>query len=607
MVDMEEVQGWLATDPGISLIRREPVAVRFSGQRSAEGPMTLGQLNVLEWFEGTADLFDAYARRPLDLPPGAGLDDVAGALAVLLTRHEALRTTYRAGDHRVQVVAGSGELLLEVYSIGGPPPGDGALPAGTGAPRLDARQREALTTAFVDLLRTQPPIPSADLPLRVAVIVHAGTVVAGVLLCSHLCVDLRAAELVAEEFADLVRGRPLRTGGALPYQPLDRAAVECGPAFRRRVAAALGRWEQRLLRMPQCLYACPRTGTESGSGAALMTSRAAALALRHLTTRTGASPQVIVLAAFSALLAQRTGYRRCEFVMIAANRSEPRLADYVGTTAQATVVSIDTEVGGFDELVQRALFAAISAERDGVYDVFDRATLVRRVQRRRGVHLRFEPLFNSAVGAGPGTRDALPALDEVMAAQAGTELRWEPMMPMWTLLRFDLWGIDEALHCRLWSGDTGRVPRADLESILLAIERLLVAAAHADLDRVAVRGALGLDAIARGPGWLLVDSCWVELSEVQRLVVDAAAPAVGRVFAEVDGNPLVAFIAGGAATGLAPRDIHERCVAALPGRPTAMAPRWYVVCDAPPDELDQLDAWRRQRVVAEGAGRSGQV
>ena len=100
-------------------------------------------------------------------------------------------------------------------------------------------------------------------------------------------------------------------------------------------------------------------------------------------------------------------------------------------------------------------------------------------------------------------------------------------------------------------------------------------------------------------GWLLVDHCWVDLAEVQRLLDDALAPAVSRVF-PVDGErELVAYVA----TAQAPEDLHTRCLAALPGRHAAMTPRWYVTCASAPADPTRLAGWQAMEVLSAGSGR----
>jgi hypothetical protein len=167
-------------------------------------------------------------------------------------------------------------------------------------------------------------------------------------------------------------------------------------------------------------------------------------------------------------------------------------------------------------------------------------------------------------------------------------------------LRFDLCRADEVLQLDLWTGDTGRVSRDDLRSLLLAVENVLVAAAAGNLNGDQIRAAVGLEPIARGPDWLLVDSCWVELAEVQRMLDKAFGPGAAAVFAEADGRRLVAYLAESASVR-DPAQAHAQCLAALPDHPTALAPRHYVVCGATPADPVDRSRWP---VLRAGDGRS---
>ncbi len=55
-----------------------------------------------------------------------------------------------------------------------------------------------------------------------------------------------------------------------------------------------------------------------------------------------------------------------------------------------------------------------------------------------------------------------------------------------------------------------------------------------------------------------------------------------------------------------PQALHAQCRQRLAdyGRPTAMAPAWYVICDQAPGDLAGLESWRHLPVRAEGSGRA---
>src|SRR5262249_27881066 len=133
--------------------------------------------------------------------------------------------------------------------------------------------------------------------------------------------------------------------------------------------------------------------------------------------------------------------------------------------------------------------------------------------------------------------------EQIEAALARTELRWRPLPYSGSPTQFRLNQVDGCLRLDMWSGNAGLVPRAELESVLLAVERLLVAAAHGDVAYGRMLGLIGLEPLVSPPDRILVDHNWVAVAHVQRLVDEAVAPATARVFASVAGRPLVAYLA----------------------------------------------------------------
>lgn len=574
----------------VSLTPCPAVLVRFQGARAAEGPYTLGQLNIKVWLDQSPDHCYSTLKWTFDLPEGATLAEVAAAAGALLARHEGLRTRFLAGDRPVQRVTASGELPVEVWSLD--------------QPRAESIDRTLLEHALLARL-ADGIAPDAPLPLRVAVAVQGELVRAAVMVFSHLAVDFQAMTVLGRELTALLRD-PAGLAPAV-HQPLDQAEAEADPRARRRHDAALRHWERHLARIPQCLYARPRTGPPAGGGFGQLTSPAGEAALRHIAGRTRASRPTIVFAALCAVLARRTGYRECRFPILSGNRFEPRLEQYIGTLAQSVLVRLDTEGAGFDELVRRAFGAMLAASRNGAWDASVATRLHQHMAVTRGLRLRFEPLFNNLVVDSGAAGPPPEPVESLAAAAALSRITWQPAPPTSTLLRFDLWQVDGSLLLSGWTSDTGRVDRQEVESLLYAVERLLLAAAAGDLDAAAVGPATGLEPIARGPGWLLVDSCWIELDEVQRLLDDALGAGTARAFAVTGPDTeLVAYLAapdGARVPPMRPEEAHARCLAALDGRLTAMTPQRYVVCDRAPRDPTDLASWRELPVLAEGTGR----
>jgi hypothetical protein len=567
------------------------IPVEFTGERAGEGPLTLAQLDIYAWM--TPDDAYAFLRAELPVPSVVSVDDVAEALAVLISRYESLRTTYVPGDVSVeprQRVAAAGVQLLEVCSLG----------EGQWGPR----DRPAAGDALIRWLRESPD--PARCPVRVAVAIapDAGDrVVACAAAFTHLAVDHGAIAILKRDFAGLLGDPAPRWVGPAGHQPLDQAELEATPAERRRGEAALDQLREKIRRMPRCLYALPGARTSGGSLAVELSSVAAAMAVRQVAARTRTSRPSIVLAAICAVIARRAGYPELVLPQVSSNRFEHHLVNYVGPLAQGTIATVQIAGRSFDELVGHTWTTVMEANRLGRYDTAKRDAMDELIGRERGLRPNHDPFFNSLVAESWSGLTAGVSFqpEEIDVALARTELRWRPMPDGRAPIRFTLNQIDGCLRLDAWSGDTGLVPRAELESVLLATERLLVAAAHGDVPGSRIPEIIGLEPLTGTADRILIDHCWVDVADVQRLADDAVAPAAAYVFASAGGRPLVAHLAA-TDTVHTPEQAHARCMAVLANHPTAITPRHYVICrTAPPDPSDPT-AWPAP--LATGTGRA---
>jgi hypothetical protein len=566
------------------------IPVEFTGERTGEGPLTLGQLCVYVWVSNSPDDLYALLCAELPVPTAVSVGDVAEATAVLIARHESLRTSYLPGEQPRQRVAAAGVQMLEVCSLGEGQwgPQDGSVVAG----------------ALARWLRESPD-PGRGL-VRVAVAVAPGAgdrVIACAAGFAHLAVDHGAIEILKRDFAGLLGDPARRQAGQAGHQPLDQAELEATPAERRKTDAALAYVEERTWRIPRCMYALPGARATGESLAVELSSPAAAMAVRPAAARTRASRSSIVLAAICAVLARRANYTELVLPLLSSNRFESRLADYVGTLAQGCIATVEVGNRSFDELAGHTWTAALEASRHARYDNVKREVMDRLIEHERGLLFSYDPLFSnlapeswSGLTAGVGFQPG-----EIDAVLARTQLRWHPMPSGGTPIRFTLNQVDGCLRLDAWSSDTGLAPRAELESVLLAVERLLVAAAHGDVTAGQMPGIIGLEPLAGTADRILVDHCWVGVADVQRLVDEALAPAAARVFASAGGRPLVAYLAATGAVGT-PEQAHARCMAVLAHHPTAITPRHYVICRTAPADPADPAAW--PAAVAAGSGRA---
>src|ERR1700731_2862612 len=160
----------------VRLTSMRSIPVEFTGERAGEGPLTLGQRDVYTWTSSTPDHPYAILYAEFPVPAVVSVDDVAGAAAVLIARHESLRTTYVPGEQPRQRVAASGVQLLEVCSLG-----DG---------QWGPQDRPAVGEALVQWLR-QSPDPGGR-PVRIAVAIAPGSgdqVIACAAGVTHMAVD----------------------------------------------------------------------------------------------------------------------------------------------------------------------------------------------------------------------------------------------------------------------------------------------------------------------------------------------------------------------------------------------------------------------------------
>src|SRR5712664_4898714 len=102
----------------VRLTPTRSIPVTFAGERAGEGPVTLGQLTTYAWVSAAPDQFWAFLCVELPVPAMVSIDDVAEATAVLIARHESLRTTYLPGEQLRQRFAAAGVQMLEVCSLG---------------------------------------------------------------------------------------------------------------------------------------------------------------------------------------------------------------------------------------------------------------------------------------------------------------------------------------------------------------------------------------------------------------------------------------------------------------------------------------------------------
>lgn len=591
------------------------VQAKFSGERGGEGPLTLGQLNTLDWIgDNTRDYF-GVSELVLTLPDETTIDDIAEAFGILLARHESLRTSFIIdGDPRQKVVQ-SGALPIDVYAI---PEHVTDVTLDVGVPyavdALAPNDASNPAAALLTTMRTTPFNLTDDLLIRVSIATRSGRPVAGAVVCSHMIADVGAMMVIGRQFTELVSDPANREVGPATHQPLDQAEAERSERGRRQAEATLRYWENNLRWMPHSMFGIPPD--EPGPGGPMsgwLHSPALALALPHVVARTGASAPMAITAALSAVLAHRTGNRTSIFRFISNNRVGRRLHDYVGTIAQESLLVVETDADTFDELSRRCGTASFKAGMYGAFETSRLIALAKSLEHERGIRFHRDAVLNNLTtyliaGAVPDsarTPSSSPA--DAAAALPQTNIAWwEPTTFNSVLVEFQVVQTGSWISLGLWTGDTRLIPKTEIEALLRGVDRLLVAAAAADVALDRLTEITGLSPVRRGPDWLHIDACWIELSQTQKLLEDALGATRCRVFALAEPagrHRLVAYLVPGP-TVRTPQQAHAACMATLTSRFTAMAPAHYVICERAPDDPSDLSAWQRQPVLAQGDGRT---
>ncbi len=316
--------------------------------RSAPLPLSFEQQRL--WFLEQLEPGPAY-NVPIALALEGELDPgrVERALNAVIARHEALRTRFVAIDGRpVQEVLAERPIVLGRRDLSH---------AGTAVAEHEAlRQAAALAARPFDL--------AADALLRAELLRLAPRHHVLLLVIHHIVVDGWSAGVLMQELAAAYSGESLP---ALEIQYADFAAWQRAEAQEERLAAQVDYWKRRLDGLPPLLELPTdrpriargerRAGIERFGLDAAIASR-----VRECARRLEATPFMVLLAAFQALLVRLTGQRDIAVGTPIAHRTAPQVEPLIGFFANTVVLRASFEgAPGFDEVVRRVREAALDA------------------------------------------------------------------------------------------------------------------------------------------------------------------------------------------------------------------------------------------------------
>jgi pristinamycin I synthase-3/4 len=317
--------------------RKEPAAPI---PRAAQGDEEAQRLSFAQerlWFLDQLAPGGAVYAMPVALRLTGRLDipALAGALAAVRRRHAVLRTTFAVADGTPYAVVrpAEGSFSLPVVDLRGVPGSAGVPPA--------LRLASAEAARPFDLERG--PLFRAAL-LRVGAEEHLL-----LLTLHHIVADGWSLEVLAREIGAFYGAAAARERAELPALPLqyaDYAAWQRAALTAEALAPELAAWTERLAGLPPALALPgdrPRPPVQSfrGGTAVLSLPEPLRTALGTLGARSGATPFMVWLAGFAALLARLTGEADLAIGTAVANRTRVETEGLIGLFVNSLAVRGD--------------------------------------------------------------------------------------------------------------------------------------------------------------------------------------------------------------------------------------------------------------------------
>jgi hypothetical protein len=580
------------------------ITVRYRGQTSGEGLLTLGQDNMIRCILHDEPMeINKHALWPT--PEGITLDAAINALRTLAERHESLRTRYPAdapgAQPTRQVVHAEGEFEVAVVEAG---PDEDPDELAEAAGRRGRAVRFDLAEHF---------------PLRCTLVTSGGRPVRLSVVVCHAAADGFATSLLVGEWYRLAAGETLDPPTGPP--PRELAEQERSNSGLRRTKASLRHWERILMEGPQAVFADDGIGPSAGLLPTLVVrSVHAAQSLQATSQRTGASPSAVMLAAYAALVAHRADQPKVVLAALSSNRHRPGLEQYVGTLAQDALMCIDTDVEDFDTLIGNAGSAGLAGYWHSTFDAEAIWRLIDETSYRRGARFARHMVLNDLSVTVPeaATRNRPnPPVDP--------ELTWLPAEYIPVRIMLNLWRLRDCVELALYA-DPQLFGREDAERLVLGMIALLDASARRTVPLTELTELTGLKRARREEGrWCRIEDSWIDL-EAMTLLLDAALDKRPSLVEVQDGRLIVHLaqdaeqltpdqahravmdvLFSQAKTNGAPDDAmwaeNSGVSGALSGWETARAPHEYVIHDGSPLNADDPQSWSSLPVIAQGDGR----
>ncbi|HEX3529040.1 MAG TPA: non-ribosomal peptide synthase/polyketide synthase [Thermoanaerobaculia bacterium] len=356
---VEALAGWIAgnrtdrIDPADRTDRIGPVS------RDAPLPLSFAQERL--WF-----LDQLMPGSPIYNIPGAlaltgRLDAaaLAAAFAAVVRRHEGPRTVFRAtAGQPFQVVLPPAPPPLPLIDLT-------ALPAAAGTAEAARLQRAEAARGF-DL--ASGPLFRVCLLRLAASSDETGSHLL-LLTFHHIVFDGWSTGVLARELSALYDAAIAGNSAPLPELPIqyaDFASWQRGRFTGATLERFVGYWRQRLTGVPPLRLPLdrprPPVQSYSGSGEPLALTPALSDAIRRLARQRTATPFMVQLAAFAALLHRASGQNDFAVGTWVANRTRPELEGLIGFFVNNLALRLDVSgAAPFGELLEQVREVALGA------------------------------------------------------------------------------------------------------------------------------------------------------------------------------------------------------------------------------------------------------
>jgi amino acid adenylation domain-containing protein len=346
----------------------------------------------------------------ISLPFAVGAGDIDAALAQVVARHEALRTSLRIDAGALtQVVHAAVPVQVRHLDLGGLSPAE------------QQRRLEELRAA-----EGQGPLPLDRAPLWRALLVRFAAADWRLLFAAHHAIfDAASYTNLWAELSELCRSRVERRPARLPELPVQYADYAvwqrqqlAGAALEPRLAF----WRERLEGiepvhgLPTDRPRPPVPG-HAGDEVRFALDPQVMARVEELARRRGATPFMVLLAAWVVLLARLS--RRADVVVgvLVAGRDLPELQPLIGMFVNPVVLRVDAAGDPtFGELLGRVREQALEAweHQDAPFQLVVEAVAPRR---ERGVPPLYQIGFNHVPRTGTG--DANGAVEDDLLLDLG--------------------------------------------------------------------------------------------------------------------------------------------------------------------------------------------